>query len=301
VIIETEGLSKRFSRHEAVHDLNLAVPEGAALALIGANGAGKTTTLRMLVNLIRPSSGRARVLGVDSRRLSYLDFRRIGYVSENLTLPSNLTVDQYFDYLRDLYPSWDRGLERELRLKLELPADRKLGKLSHGMRMKAGLAAALPFKPELLLLDEPLSGLDPLIRDEVMESLLAQAGEMTIVISSHELAEIEGCATHVAFLDKGRLLFQETMEGLSGRFRDVSVTLSVTSGGTEQPLPALPNTWLNPRRVGQTVQFVDTAYAGEAPLAGDAARLGAIKAIDARPMSLRDISKALMLAHREDI
>jgi ABC-2 type transport system ATP-binding protein len=297
VIVETQHLSKRFSRHDAVHDVSLSVPEGAALALIGANGAGKTTTLRMLVNLVQPSGGEARVFGVDSRDLGAGEFARIGYVSENQKLPDGLTVAQYFDYLRQLYPSWDAGLETDLRARFDLPAARKLGKLSHGTRLKTVLAAALPFKPALLILDEPLSGLDPLVRDEVMESLLSQAGEMTIVISSHELAEIEGCATDVAFLDKGRLLFQEPMEALSARFRDVGVLLEDTS-----KLPAmLPTTWLAPQRAGQTLQFIDTGFTDDAALArqvGEA--LGPVKSIDTRGMSLRDISKTLMRAQRQE-
>ena len=121
-------------------------------------------------------------------------------------------VEQYFDYLRGFYPNWDRALEDELRERLELPPERQLGKLSHGMRMKAMLASVLAFRPSLLILDEPLSGLDPLVRDEIMEGVLRQADETTIVISSHELAEIEGCTTHVAFMVRGRLLFQETSE-----------------------------------------------------------------------------------------
>ena len=296
MIIQTEHLTKRYGRHEAVKDISLTVPEGAALALIGANGAGKTTTLRMLLNLAQPSSGDARVLDKNSRALSATDFARIGYVSENQKLPDGLTVDQYFDYLRPLYPTWDNALEADLRHRFDLPPGRKLGKLSHGTRLKAVLAAALPFKPTLLILDEPLSGLDPLVRDEVMESLLAQAGEMTIVISSHELAEIEGCATDVAFLDRGRLAFQEPMETLTGRFRDVSVTLD---DGATVP-QALPKTWLAPRRVGHTLQFTDTAFTSDAMLAAQAAALGGVKSIDARGMSLRDISKTLMRSYRQE-
>ena len=141
---------------------------------------------------------------MDSRRLARREFLRLGYVSENQTLPDRLTVAQYFHYLRALYPNWDRRLEAELLTRFALPHDRPLGKLSHGMRMKAMLAAHFRFRPELLILDEPLSGLDPLVRDEVMEGLLRQAEDTTVLISSHELSEIEGAATHMAFMDRGR-------------------------------------------------------------------------------------------------
>src|SRR5262249_33664568 len=148
-----------------------------------------------------PTSGTAAIMGVDSRRISPRELARIGYVSENQDMPEKLTVAEYLAYLRPFYSSWDRDLESSILRQLRLPLDRRIGHLSHGMRMKMALACALPFRPELLVLDEPFSGLDPLVRDEFMESLLRQAGEMTVLISSHELGEIDGVATHVAFLD----------------------------------------------------------------------------------------------------
>ena len=197
MIIETENLTKRFRRQGGVQGVPLSVPEGATCALIGANGAGKTTLMRLLVNILAPDRGSAHVLGTDSRRLNSADRLRIGYVTENQELPDRLSVAEYFVYVRGLYPNWDLTLEQQLRAQFELPPGRLLGKLSHGMRMKAMLIGALAFRPRLLILDEPLSGLDPLTRDEVMSGMLTQAGETTILISSHELAEIEGCVTHV--------------------------------------------------------------------------------------------------------
>jgi ABC-2 type transport system ATP-binding protein len=297
MIIQTDRLTKRFSRHEAVDGVSLAVPEGAALALIGSNGAGKTTTLRMLVNILRPDAGAARVLGADSTRLSHRDFMKIGYVSENQQLPDRLTVEQYFDYLRGFYPSWDRALEDELRKRLELPPERQLGKLSHGMRMKAMLASVLAFRPSLLILDEPLSGLDPLVRDEIMEGVLRQADETTIVISSHELAEIEGCTTHVAFMSKGRLLFQESVETLGARFRDVSVVLADPGKASAKT----PETWLSLQSSNHLVRFVDTAFTDDHTLQQKVASLfGRVERCEALPMSLRNISKSLMRAARAE-
>jgi ABC-2 type transport system ATP-binding protein len=295
VIIETHGLTKKFWRHEAVQGFSLAVPEGAVCALVGANGAGKTTLLRMLVNLIAPDNGSAQVLGVDSRRLAPADYLRIGYVAESQELPNRLSVAQYFDYLRALYPGWDTAFERELRAVFELPPARPLGKLSRGMRMKVMIAGALSFRPKLLILDEPLSGLDPLVRDEVMSGMLSQAGETTILISSHEIAEIEGGTTHVAFMVRGRLLFQEPVELLSARYRDVS--LSLDAPAADQPLPA---SWANLRRDGPTVTFTETAFTDERTLRELVeARLGRCHYLEASAMSLREISKAAMRATRE--
>lgn len=297
MIIETQNLGRRFLRHEALRGVNLRAPQGAALALIGANGAGKTTLMRILVNIMRPGSGAARVLGKDSRTLAAADFNRIGYVTENQKLPGGLSVAAYFDYLRRLYPAWDRDLENGLRAQFDLPPGRRLAKLSHGMRMKAMLAGALAFRPALLILDEPLSGLDPLTRDEVVEGLLGQAEDTTIVISSHELAEIDGLATHVAYLDRGRLVFQSTTEALLDRFRDVSATFETAPAS----LDGLDPEWLSPRLFERTLRFVDAAYPGDEPLRrGLTERFGPIARLDAAAMSLREISKGLMSASRRE-
>ena len=295
MIIQATQLAKRFARHDAVHNASLSVPPGAAYALIGANGAGKTTTLKMLVNVFAPDSGEATILGVDSRRLTHRDFQRIAFVSENHKLPDALSVEQYFAYWRSFYPKWDRALERELRHRLQLPPERRLDKLSHGMRIKTMLAGALAFRPALLVLDEPLSGLDPLVRDEVLEGLLRQADETTILISSHELTEIESFTTHVAYMEKGRIVFEEPTDRLVARFREVSVTLPRGSA----PARELPADWLSPETSGQIVRFVETVFAGEDDLARKlAARFGRIEHFEATPLSLRAISKALLRASR---
>lgn len=295
VIIQTDNIWKQYGRFDALRGLSIAVPEGSAFALIGANGAGKSTTIKTLMNIISPSQGSATILGVDSRKLSPRELAQIGYVSENQKMPGRLTVAEYIAYLRPFYPVWDRDLEAEILSQLRLPPDRKIKDLSHGMRMKMALACALPFRPRLLVLDEPFSGLDPLVRDEFMENLLRQAGDgMTILISSHELMELEGVATHVAFLDRGRLLFQESMDDLTGRLREVHVTLD------RARVPAqMPKEWLDFRISGNVANFVDTAYSEERLAANIAAAFGGVREIDARPIGLRSIFKTLARATRE--
>src|SRR5438093_3780274 len=255
-MIHANDIWKKFGRHDAVQGLSFSVPEGSAFALIGANGAGKTTTIKVLMKILEPSRGRATVLGVDSRKISPKELSQIGYVSENQDLPARLTVEEYLDYLRPFYSRWDRALEASIRRQLRLPPDRKIGDLSHGMRIKMALAFALPFRPKLLILDEPFSGLDPLVRDEFMEGLLDQAGDMTILNSSNELGEIDGVATHVAFLDEGKLLFEESMSGLIARFREVHLTLERVT-----PVPdRLPKGWLQVRTMGNVLTFVDSRF-----------------------------------------
>ncbi len=211
MIVRADNLWKRFGRFDALQGLSFSVPEGSTFALLGANGAGKTTTIKVLMNIIEPTAGNATVLGVDSRAMSPRELAQIGYVSENQDMPGRMTVSAYIDYLRPFYASWDRALEADILGQFRLPPERRIKDLSHGMRLKMALACALPFRPKLLVLDEPFSGLDPLVRDEFMEGLMRRTGAMTILISSHELAEIEDLTTHVAFLDRGKLLFQEAM------------------------------------------------------------------------------------------
>lgn len=294
MIIETRGVSKRFGRFDAIHDLDLRVPQGAVFALIGPNGTGKTTTIRLLMNILRPDAGDISILGTDSQRLSPRDFQHIGYVSESQRLPEGLTLAQYFTYLRSLYPAWDSTLEQQLREQFELPLARRIRHLSHGMRLKTLLVGALAYRPKLLVLDEPLSGLDTLVRDEVVNGLLQQAADTTILISSHELSEIEGFTTHVAFMQDGGILLQEEVETLQQRFREVSVTLSAVK---QWPQPAPPD-WLLPQIAGHRLRFITTSYEGDEQLQQRLTpHFGAIR-LECEPMSLRAIANALMQARR---
>lgn len=295
MILQTHGLHRAFGRHEALRGLDIGVPEGSAFALIGANGAGKTTTIKVLMNILEPSKGSATTLGVDSRKLSPRELAKIGYVSENQDMPGRLTAGQYLNYLRPFYPTWDRELERSILSDLRLPMERKIRELSHGMRLKLALACALPFRPKLLILDEPFSGLDPLVRDEFMQGVLQQAGEMTVLISSHELAEIEGVATHVGFIDEGKLLLSESMDHLTMRLREVRVTLEKEARVPQQ----IPDDWLQVRAIGNVLSFVSTRFSDETIAGKLAALLTGIRRVDVQPIALRSIFTTLARAARE--
>jgi ABC-2 type transport system ATP-binding protein len=291
---EAVDVWKLFGRHTALRGLNLAVPEGSAYALVGPNGAGKTTLTRLLINMLSPGRGAATVLGADTRRLDVSVLARIGYVSESQVLPARMTVRDYLDYLRPFYPSWDRSLEASICKSLDLPLNRRMGQLSHGMRVKAALACALAFRPRLLILDEPFSGLDPLVREEFMTGVLQQAGELTLVISSHELAEIEHVCTHIGFMDNGRMLFEEPMSELCARVREIRVTLEREATVPERA----PREWLQLEAFGNVLRFIDT----RCPEAGPGERirsvLGPVKDIDVQPMTLRAAFNALARAAR---
>jgi ABC-2 type transport system ATP-binding protein len=294
-IVRTEGLSKKFGRHEAVEHLDLTVDEGSVYGLVGPNGAGKTTTVKLLMNLIEPSSGRAVVLDTDARRLGPTQFQQIGYVSENQEMPEWMTVDYFMAYLKPFYPTWDDDRARELLRVFDLPGDRKLKHLSRGMRMKAALASSLAYRPKLLVLDEPFTGLDPLVRDEFIEGLVESAQETSMLISSHDLAEIESFATHIGFLDAGRLKFSESMSVLSERFREIEVTRDASGS-----LPAAwPAHWLQVETSAGLIRFVDSSFDRERTAAEVRGLLGESARIADTPMSLRAIFVTLARQSRK--
>lgn len=295
--IHTEGLSKQFGRTVALDGVDLAVPQGAIYAMVGANGAGKTTLIKLLMKILRPSAGRAQVLGIDVNRLTGQAFQRIGYVSENQELPEGMTVGGMLDYFRGFYPAWDRALEQQLVRQFDLPLQRKLKHLSRGMRMKAAFASSLAYRPPLIVLDEPFTGLDALVRDELIEGLIERAPETTIFLSSHDLAEIESFSSHVGYLEQGRLLFSEEMSVLSGRFREVTVTLAAPV-----PLPAsLPPNWLQPQTADCVVRFVHSGYNEQSSRREVAERFPSARDICFDPISLRAIFLAIAKSNRGSV
>jgi ABC-2 type transport system ATP-binding protein len=287
--IQTNDLSMRFGQTEVLHEVNLTVPEGAIYALVGPNGAGKTTMIKLLMNILRPTAGGAEVLGVHTQRLAGEVFNRIGYVSENQEMPDAMTVEALLDFMRPFYPRWDRELERQLVRQFDLPMKRKLKHLSRGMRMKAAFASSLAYRPSLIVLDEPFTGLDPLVRDELIESLLERAAETTIFLSSHDLAEIESFASHVGYLEDGRMLFSEEMTVLSERFREVTITLTAPA----LLPPNLPSAWLLPETADCVVRFVHSDYRGEASEHEVAAVFPGARDVEWESMPLRSIFLAI--------
>jgi ABC-2 type transport system ATP-binding protein len=294
-ILQTEHLCKRFRRSTVVDDLRFTIEEGSIYGLVGPNGAGKTTTVKLLMNIIEPTSGRAIVLGTDSRRLGPPQFQQIGYVSENQEAPEWMTVDYLMSYLKPFYPTWDDARAQELMKAFELPGSRKLKHLSRGMRMKAALASSLAYHPKLLVLDEPFTGLDPLVRDEFIEGLVGISQDTTMLISSHDLAEIESFATHIGFLDQGRLQFSQSMTDLSERFREVEVTLD---GHASVPA-GWPAQWLRPEAAASVVRFVDSRFDAERTTAEVRRLFGSDVRIASQAMSLRAIFVALARASRK--
>jgi ABC-2 type transport system ATP-binding protein len=293
-VIHTHALVRNFGRTVALAGVELEVPEGAIYALVGANGAGKTTLIKVLMNIFQPSSGSATVLGVDSRQFAGKHFTKAGYVSENQEMPEWMTVRYLLDYYRNFYPSWDTALEQQLIHQFDLPLNRKLKHMSRGQRMKAAFASSLAYRPKLIVLDEPLSGLDPLVRDELIDGLLERAPETTVFLSSHDLAEIEGFSSYVGYLENGRLLFSEEMSALTARFREVTVTLTEPMPGAFTPPPH----WLQCESVDRVLRFVHSRYEPDMTQEELAAVFSGARDIAVEPMSLRAIFLAVAKSGR---
>jgi ABC-2 type transport system ATP-binding protein len=296
-VISTSQLTCRYGRTEAVRDLSLTVGAGSIFALLGPNGAGKTTTIRTLMNILRPTSGDARVLGVDSRRLGARELSTIGYVSENQKLPLWMTVGELLEYCRAFYPSWDERLCDKLVSDFDLQREGRISRLSRGMRVKVALVSSLAYRPRLLVLDEPFSGLDPVVRDDLVHGVLELAGQeqWTVFLSSHDLDEVERMVDAVGFLDGGRLVLGEPFADLNSRFRRIEVTTEAEGG--QLPPETDDSNWLGVQRSGRIVRFVDSRYLpGESERRAQTAFGGT--RVEVTPLTLREIFVAIVRERR---
>jgi ABC-2 type transport system ATP-binding protein len=214
-IIETEKLTKSYGEHRGIIDVDLTVEQGEVFGFLGPNGAGKTTTIRVLLDLIRPTSGAARVFGIDSAADPVAIHRRIGYLPGEFTLYDRLTGGQTLDYFANLRGGVDRAYQASLIERFDLDPSRKFKEYSKGNKQKVGLVIALQHRPELLILDEPTSGLDPLVQQtffEFLRDVVAAGG--TAFLSSHILSEAEKTCDRVAIIREGRLAMVDRVDAL---------------------------------------------------------------------------------------
>ena len=213
--IQTQGLSKRYGETLALDGLALNIPEGEVYGFLGPNGAGKTTTIRVLLDLLRPTSGRALVFGIDSSIDPVAIHRRVGYLPGEFTLYDRLTGGQTLTYFANLRGGVDPAYQASLIERFDLDPSRKFKEYSKGNKQKVGLVAALQHKPELLLLDEPTSGLDPLVQQTFFTVLREQvAAGSTVFLSSHVLSEVERSCDRVAIIREGRLVQVDRVDAL---------------------------------------------------------------------------------------
>lgn len=228
VVINIKGLTKHYGSVEALTDLNLEVYQGEIFGYLGPNGAGKTTTIRTLLDLIRPTSGSATILGLDAQAESVKVHERIGNLPGELALYDRMTGWELIGYLGDLRGGVDKTYVEQLAARLEMDMARKIKECSSGMKRKLGLIQAMMHKPDLLILDEPTGGLDPLVQQTFHELMREVSAEgRTVFLSSHNLPEVEAICDRVGILRGGRLKAVERIADLKQvRFRWMTLTLA---------------------------------------------------------------------------
>jgi len=224
-VINVSELTRRFGARTALASVSLSVTRGAVHGLVGANGAGKTTLIKHVLGLLRAKSGSVRVFGLDPVAEPVAVLSRIGYLSEEKDLPGWMRVDELIRYSRAFYPAWDDGYAEELRQTFDLDLAMRIRDLSRGQKAQAGLLIALAYRPELLVLDEPSSGLDPIVRRDILAAIIrtiANEGR-TVLFSSHLLEEVEQVADHVTMISQGRIALSAPLEALKESHRCVTV------------------------------------------------------------------------------
>ncbi len=285
-IIETIDLRKSYGEVEALRGLSFQVPAGSLYGLLGRNGAGKTTTLKVLLGMARPSAGRARVFGVaaDSPPASVDIRRRTGFVSEDKDLYDYMTVEQMIRFTASFYPRWRSDLAQRYLRTFELPVDRKVKALSRGMRTQLTLLLALCRGAELLMLDEPTSGLDPALTEQVLQALVRHVAseEITVLFSSHQIAEVDQIADHVAIIEGGRAAVAGTLDDLQEKYRRIQLVFD-----GEAPKPAFRTPGVERvRREGRVLTVLSSA--GAEPILDEARALKPVS-VDVAPVTLKEI------------
>lgn len=219
-VIEIRNLSRRFGTNEALSEVSLTIPPGIVCGLVGTNGAGKTTLIRHVMGLLRAQRGSVAVFGLDPVANPSGVLSRVGYLSEMNELPEWMRVAELLQFARPFYPSWDDSYARSLQQMFDLEPQQQIRELSKGQRARVGLLLALAFRPQLLILDEPSSGLDPLVRRDILLAVIetvVQDGR-TVLFSSHLLDEVERVADRVAIIEDGRIIQNELLEHLKARY-----------------------------------------------------------------------------------
>ena len=224
-VIAVSELTRRFGGTTALASVSLSVSRGAVYGLVGANGAGKTTLIKHVLGLLRAESGSVRVFGRDPVADPVGVLSRIGYLSEEHDLPGWMRVDELIRYSRAFYPAWDDAYAEALRQAFALDSTARIRNLSKGQKARLGLLVALAYRPQLLVLDEPSSGLDPVVRRDILEAIIrtiAHEGR-TVLFSSHLLEEVERVADHVTMISQGRIVLSAPLDAIRQSHRCMTV------------------------------------------------------------------------------
>lgn len=296
MMIETHGLSKQYRNAIAIDSLDLAVPESRISAFLGPNGSGKTTTIKILLGLARPTAGEAFVFDkAATEESSSLEIRqRVGYVSEDKRLYPYMTGEQILDFTRPLFPRWNRELEQRLLAAFNLPLYQKIKTFSKGMRSKLALILALARQPDLLILDEPSEGLDPVAAEHMLQAIVDSAAQgCTVFFSSHQISEVERIADEVFIMCNGRLALHGPLEELRENCRRTHFAFIGRAPIEEMSLEGIRKS----RADGHVLSLVvDSNFDN---ITGRARALGAIS-VDVQPMNLRELFLDAVEAGAED-
>ena len=224
-IIDIRRVTRQFGTKTALDDISLTIQRGGVFGLIGGNGAGKTTLIKHILGLLRPQSGTVQVFGLDPVQNPVGTLGRIGYLSEDRDLPNWMRVGELMSYTQAFFPNWDEVYTEELRQAFDLDSRAKIKTLSRGQRARAALLVALAHRPELLVLDEPSSGLDPVVRRDILGAIIRTIADegRTVLFSSHLLDEVERVADHVAIIHHGRILLTAPMDEIKEKHRRMTL------------------------------------------------------------------------------
>jgi ABC-2 type transport system ATP-binding protein len=297
-VIAVDHLTRRFGAKVALDQVSLTVPRGAVFGLVGENGAGKTTLIRHVLGLLKAAAGSVRVFGLDPVADCVAVLGRVGYLSEENDLPGWMRVGELFRYTQAFYRAWDAAYAEELRQTFDLDPSARVKNLSKGQRARVGLVTALAHRPDLLVLDEPSSGLDPIVRRDILGAIIRTiAGQgRTVLFSSHLLDEVERVSDHVAMLHRGRVVFCAALDDLKETHHRLTLRFD-----TAQPRPPALRGLLACEGSGQEWTAVCSGPLGE--LCEAAAGMGA-RVVDQGVPSLDEIFVARAgtrrLAGRED-
>jgi ABC-2 type transport system ATP-binding protein len=223
-VIETVELKKNYGKIEAVRGLNLSVQSGSVCAFLGQNGAGKSSTIKMLLGMVHPTAGTGSILGhrIDSEKESLLIRQKVAFVAEDKRLYDYMTVEQIVRFTRSFFPTWNHVFERRLMEQFELPPERTIRQLSKGMRTKLALLLGFARGCELLILDEPTEGLDPVAIEDVLQIVVSLVADgTTVFFSSHQIVEVEQVADHVLMIDRGQLVLDAPMDRVKEQYRHI--------------------------------------------------------------------------------
>ncbi|WP_184223330.1 ATP-binding cassette domain-containing protein [Granulicella aggregans] len=284
-VIETIDLRKTYGKQQAVRGLSLSVEAGSVCAFLGQNGAGKSSTIKMLLGMIHPTSGSGSILGhrIDRERESLLIRQKVAFVAEDKRLYDYMSVAQIIHFTKSFFPGWNHALEARLLEQFELPPDRKIRQLSKGMRTKLALLLGFARGCELLILDEPTEGLDPVAIEDVLQIVVSLAAQgTTIFFSSHQIAEVEQVADHILMIDHGKLVLNASVDQVKEQYRHIQAVFPEPVEERDFRVPGIEKV----RIEGRTASFVASHNVDSIV---EHVRMLHARTVDVLPISLKEI------------